>query len=176
MPARPDHSFVPDATVTRGELAQALSRLFDLPEHWARPMTFSDMPSNNPLYAAVTSAAPFMSRQIFCQGCALRSDFMPEQPVSRLEATVDVVRVLQARRDLAVLTVPQADGVLGNALNPPGLSAPGRAMVATAIKSGVTPMQPDAVMAAQQGIRRAELAVLLDHVQTKFAVPKVNGP
>src|SRR5438105_3978001 len=72
--------FAPDTPETLGEFAVSTQHMFNLPQP-AHPINFSDVPPSSPIYAAVQAMVPYMGRHILCIGCALTTDFLPNQPV-----------------------------------------------------------------------------------------------
>jgi hypothetical protein len=73
------------APTTRGEFVLALQRMFNLPES-KEATAFTDVPLNSPLGSALRAIGPYLGRQILCPGCALGTNFLPDQPISNLNA------------------------------------------------------------------------------------------
>lgn len=165
--------FAPDMPETLGEFAVSVQHMFDLPQP-PKPINFSDVPPSSPIHAAVQAMVPYMGRHILCFGCALATNFLPNQPVSRAISAVTLVRILMAQKKISLLTMMEADEVLRNVEEAKTLPPPSRPYFATAIRSGILALSPEHKIEPAREHSRANMAVLLDHVQKKFNVPRVR--
>jgi hypothetical protein len=162
--------FAPDQPDSLGDFAVAAQSLFGLPPP-SRPVQFTDVPPGSQYYAAIQAIAPYLHRQLLCFGCALSTELYVGQPVSRAEANMVVVSVLVAQNKLQLLTPPQANDVLATAPDAAVLPPPARVYFATGIKNGILPLADGSSIAPAKPHSRADIAVLLDSVQTKFKIP-----
>jgi len=172
LPTIERDAFKPDAVTTRAQLAAAVQHMFGLKGVERKP-TFTDVMPESPLYGTVEAVAPFLGRQTLCFGCALGSNFEPDEPVSQLESVVLLINVLRAQKKLTLLSEKQAAPVLAGFADAASLRGPLRVYVATAIRNGLMkPTLPNRMNIAPSHTR-AQTAVLLDSVQRKFRLPKV---
>jgi hypothetical protein len=166
--------FAPHEPLTRGDFVIAIQHMFNLPRE-AKPINFTDISPGTPLYAALQAVEPYLGRQTLCFGCALGTNFMPDQPITRANVTFTVTRVLTEQKKLQLLTPAEVDSVLERIPDADQLSAPSRAYFATAIKSGISPLGPENRIEPASPVTRSESAVLLDNVQRKFEIPRVHS-
>jgi len=166
--------FEPDAGQSRADFASSMQRMFNLPMP-SRPIWFSDLPPNSPIYLAVQSVAPYLHWQMLCPGCALRSDFMPSESVSRAEVTVVLTAILVAQSKIPLLSTVETERVLADVGDASDLPPAARPYFATAIKTGVLALRPGNNMALSLHPSRADTAVLLDGVQKKFNLPRATA-
>jgi len=168
----PSGRFRPDEPLTRAEFAQAMQRLFALkPPAVAR--NFPDIPSKSPQYTAVEALAPYLGWEILCPGCALRGDFLPEAPMSTLEAAVPVLNILLAQNKVVLLKGDQAEAVVKSVPDSARLRGPLlRSYAATAISAGI--VSRFAIERGRLTLTRAQAATMLDHVQTKCGIDKAR--
>jgi hypothetical protein len=156
--------FNPGGTVTRGDFAVMLQRLFNL-RPAIRRLGYPDVSVRDPRYAAIAAAAPFMNRQVFCFGCELSSNFRPNATLTQGEATVFLMRILAARGKVRALTPAELRAVYGRTpdsktWNP--LMAP---ILAAGIQQQVATVAPRAALQPEVKLTRARAAVLLDNTQ-----------
>ena len=166
--------FRPDTPTTRAELAASVQRLFDLKPP-AQVKDFPDVPPGSPLYMAVQSVGPYLGRQILCFGCALISNFLPDEPASQLETAVLLTNVLRAENKVQLLTEAQAEAVLADVTDAKTLrGAPLRVYAATAIQAEIIKPPPANPFVLASFPSRAQTAVVLDNVQKTFKMPMVR--
>jgi hypothetical protein len=160
--------FAPDEPVTRGEFSISLQQMFNLPAA-DKTSHFSDIPTRGALAEAITAVEPFMGRQLLCFGCALGTNFLPNQAVSYTEVIFTLSRILIAQNKMRLPSPSDTDAVLAMVTDANVLSGPSRPYFAAAIKDGVADLQP----AIEPGrvVTRVNLAVLLDKVQKKYSIP-----
>jgi hypothetical protein len=166
--------FAPDEPETLGDFAVSMQKLFALPPP-AEPVPYTDVVPGSPYYAAVEALTPHLHYQLLCPGCALTSTIQPDQPVSRAAASVALVSILAERKALALPSASDADQVLAKAGDAADLPARARPYFAAAISSGLLPLTPQNAIAPRGTIRRADTAVLLDGVQTKYHLAKIGA-
>jgi hypothetical protein len=166
--------FAPDAFYRAGDFAVSMQHMFNLPAP-AQPIDFPDVPRGSPIYAAVQAIAPFLGRQLLCPGCALGSNFLPNQPVTRAATTVALVNILKAQGMVQLLSPAEAEIVLANVSDASPPSPMARAIFATALKSGIIALQPDSKINLALKHTRADAAVLLDALQKRFNIPQVRA-
>jgi hypothetical protein len=163
--------FGPTVTVTRGDYAVMLQRLFALrpPTH---VMVFPDVTRSDPRYAAIQAAGAYMNRQIFCFGCQLKEQFSPNQAITNGEAIVYLMRILGAKglvkplapSDVSTIVKKQADAAMYAPLAAP--------LYAIAIKDNIAGIEPNNVsIQPVTKLNRVHAAVLLDQVQIVKKIP-----
>ena len=167
--------FNPDAPMTNGDFAVSVQKMFGLSAP-AEKTTFTDVPANSPIYAAVQAVAPYLGRQIQCFGCQLGSTFGPNQPAPRLLAAVTLVNILVSQKKIELVSSAAAETALSGVADAATLRGPVRVYVATAMQQGVLTLTSQHAIAALSPISRADTAVQLDTVQRKFNVPLVRVP
>jgi hypothetical protein len=165
--------FEPDAPTTRAELAVSVQHMFNLGRP-AQPAKFTDISPTSPLYSSVEAVAPFLGRQTLCFGCALISKFLPDELVSRIEGAVLLTNVLIAHRKVSLLSQAETEPVLATLVDANTLRGPLRVYVATAIRNGVLMLPAPNQLDPYAVYSRAQTAVLLDSVQSKFMFPQVS--
>jgi hypothetical protein len=161
------------APMTRGDFVLALQRMFNLPES-KEATAFTDVPLNSPLGSALRAIGPYLGRQILCPGCALGTNFLPDQPISNLNAAFITTRVLVGQKKLQLLTPAEADAVLAKVSDAETLPPGSRVYFATGIAGGVVRFGTDKSIGPDQDQTLGDTAILLDHVQRNFAIPKAN--
>jgi S-layer homology domain len=127
-------------------------------------------------YDAVKAVQPYLGRQMLCSGCALGTNLLPRDSVSRAEVTLVLAKVLAAQKKLTLPTPTETDAILAGIPDVSGLSAAARPYFAAAIQSGIMPAGPQRRIAPEMTVSRASAAVLLDGVQRQFAIPEVKPP
>jgi S-layer homology domain len=167
--------FAPDAPLTRGDFLIAIQHMFSLPRA-PGGLNFTDVPASGPLNDAVKAVEPYLGRQMLCFGCALPTNLMLGDPVSRAEATLIITRVLIAQKKLQVLNQTETDSVLAGVPDSGQLSPPARPYFATAILNGIMPSGPQRRIAPEMEVSRANAAIFLDSVQRQFNIPEVKPP
>jgi len=163
--------FAPEMPLTRGDFVIAMQRMFNLPP--SQSIAFSDVAPANPVYPALQAVGPYLGRQLLCFGCALGTNFMPSQAISKAEAIFTMTRVLAALNKLQLLSPSDADSVLAGIPDLSELSPPSRVYFATAIRNGISPLGPENRILPASEVTRADAAVLLDRVQRKFDIPRL---
>jgi hypothetical protein len=166
--------FAPDSPMTRGDFVIALQKMFQLPPP-ARPVVVTDVSPDDPLYSAVQAAQPYLGRQLLCPGCALISNFLRNLPITAGEQTIALVRVLVARNRVQLLSPAETAAALADvkdSASAPRLAAP---YFATALKSGLLTLGPDKTLRLTTTPTRLNVAVTLDALQQKFAIPAVKS-
>lgn len=172
-PASPG-KFDPDGVVTRGEFALAMQRMFALKPP-ANPPVYPDVPPGTPTYFAAAAAGPYLGAQILCSGCALSNNFFPDQAVSNGVVTIALVNMLVLEKLITLETPDRAASGLASVPETNELSPLAKRFLATAITHGFLTLRDNKIDLASEPTR-AEMAVQLDNIQQKFAVPKVNMP
>jgi hypothetical protein len=165
-------TFKPDALTTRAELAASVQHMFNL-RRPANLANFPDIPPNSPLYSSVEAVAPFLGRQTLCFGCALISNFLPNEPVSRIESAVLLTNVLIAQKKFSLLSEAESEPVLIGIEDAKTFRGPLRVYVATAIHNGVLPLTAPHRLDPTLHTR-AQTAVLLNNLQERFNLQKVE--
>lgn len=173
MSERAAGRFGPKETSSLGEYLVSMQHMFNLPPP-ARPAKFTDVPPSSRYYAAVQAASPYLGRQVLCFTCALSTNLYPDQPLSRAQTTVTLVNVLVARGKLALVDETGAAQILANVRDAGKLSPPARRYFATAISANILPLSPAGTLQIADLHTRADLALMLDRVQTQFHVPQVH--
>ena len=168
--ARTSSEFKPQAPTTRGELAIAVQKLFSLPpaERGGAATNFPDIQLGTRLDEAVRGIAPYLNRQILCPGCALGSNFIPDDTPSRAEMAVLLVSVLVSQRRIQLVGAVERDQILSAVTGTGDLSPLARTYVATALKHKLLSLGPSREAALDEPVRRGELAVQLFNLQQRF--------
>ncbi len=168
--ARTATEFKPQEPLKRGELAIALQKLLNPPPvpKTAEAVGFPDIQLGTPLEEAVRAVAPYWNRQILCFGCALGSNFLPEQTPSRSEVAVLLVSILLAQHRVQLVGDAERDRLLSSGRGASDLVPLARTYVATALKYRLVTLGPanDADLASP--IRRGEFAVQLYDIQQRL--------
>ena len=155
---------------TRRDFAVMQQKTFQLPA----PQTvtgFPDVPANDPDYAAIQAAAPFMNLQILCRGCMLSANFSPEVRVSRAGFTISLVRILVTNKSLQLVGIPEANGILSGVVDIDQVAIPARVYFATAIKFGVIALSSDHKLLPNVGFTRPEMTTVIQSVGQRFGNP-----
>jgi hypothetical protein len=166
--------FAPEASLTHGDFVIAIRNMFNLPRT-DQAIGFLDVDASSPVYAALQGVEPYLGGQILCPGCALGKNFMPGQPISSAEVTFTVTRVLAAQNRLQLVSPAEVDSVLSEVPDASQLPRPSRVYFATAIRTGILPVGPGNRIEPASKVTRADAAVLLDRVQQKFDIPRVQS-
>jgi hypothetical protein len=149
-----DHTFHPDDTITRAQLATLLVKALSLTPTAGSNPTFQDVPASYWGYQAVETAAAY--------GLVSGSNgsFYPDRPVTHQEMTVMQVNAAGLSGDAGQLSATDVDSLL--ALSDSGqISAWAAPYVAEAVKVGLVKGLGGAFNPLQPGTR-AEAAILID--------------
>lgn len=166
-------TFEPGTAITRSDFAVALQRLFSLPQP-SHPVKFSDVHPTDSFYAAVEAVAPYIDKQVPCPGCDLGSTFYPAKPVSRAQWAITVVRILIERQKLQLLNEEQSDKILASVPDSKDVPKRARTYFATALDGGVLECCAGNYLAVDQIPSRADVAEMLNNIQTKFGFALVK--
>lgn len=166
--------FDPATTLKRGDFANAIQRLFNLPQP-AEPIKFSDVHPGDAIYAAVEAVAPYMDNQVPCPEGNVGSDFSPNHTVNRAQWAITVVRILVAQNKLQLLSEDKTDRVLATVPDAKDIPKRARPYVATAIDSGVIECCAGNAIDVEQILSRADAAFVLAKVQTSFSLAPVKA-
>jgi hypothetical protein len=93
---------------------------------------------------------------------------------SKAETIITMTLVLATQNTLQLLISGDADSVLAGVSDADQLSRPSRVYFATAIKNGILPLGPQNRILPASEVTRADAAVLLDRMQRKFDIPRVQ--
>jgi hypothetical protein len=173
MQLRGTGNFSPSEPSTLGEYLMSLQHLFQLTPP-PNPPHFTDVPPDNPYFAAAEAAAPYLNRQAMCMGCALSTNLYPDQPLMRAQSGVTLVSILSARGVLPLLDDATAYQVLQGVGDARFLSPPARRLVATAISANITSLSATHQFDLSSVETRAGTAVILNRAQTQFQLPEVH--
>jgi len=168
-PATPLTQIAPDDSSTLGDFMVAVQRLFQLPRA-TESVEFTDVPSNSPLIQAVEAVSPYLGRQTLCAGCALGTNLLPNQPLSRAQMAVVIVNVLVAQKKLDLPGPAETDSVLRGMEALGRRSAPVRPYLAAAFENGLLEPKPGNRIALSTPVSRAELAAALGGIQHKYSL------
>jgi hypothetical protein len=155
------------SAVTLGEFAKSVGQKFSLPQPDAL-VTFDDLRPSDPDYTAAQTVYPFLHRQLICPECALTSNFYPKNPLTRAQAAVVLVSILVAEDKITLLNQDETSDVLANVPDAESVSVFARPYIATALASGILPLQPGDMVRPSQPYLRTEIAAVLDTVQRRF--------
>jgi hypothetical protein len=157
--------------LTRGEFAQAVQTMFDLPAAEAPKTRFVDLAESHPAYSAIYAVMPFWNRQALCVGCVLPTAFFPDAAVTRAEMAVVLVNVLASKGELKQIETaslrPTLESISDANKVPPG----GQQHVAIAVENGLLELDAQHRFQPKASITRADSATILDRTQTRFAIP-----
>jgi hypothetical protein len=167
--------FAPDAPLTRGDFLVAIQHMFKLPRR-SGGTEFTDIAPSDPMYGAVKAVEPYLGRQMLCSGCALGTNLLPGDSVSRAEATLVLAQVLAAQKKLTLPSPAETDAILAGVPDSAWLSPAARPYFAGAVQNGIMPAGPQRRIAPDMTVSRASAAVLLDSVQRRLAIPEVQPP
>lgn len=162
--------FNPQGLVTRGDFAVSLQRMFSLPPS-NHTLIFPDVTQKDAIYPAVQAVAPFMNMQLLCPGCALWAVFSPDQPMTRAESTIVLIRILLVQKRTQLLSTSEAEKVLAEVADVKSMSPGARRYFATAVKNGIVTLGNEKSFQPALQHSRADTAVLLDRVQKGFSIP-----
>ena len=168
--------FDPDGATTRATFAVALHKMFG-PAKPTQAITTSppDLSETDPAHAAVLATAPFMNRQILCMGCLLSKNFFPNEPISRAESIIALVRALVAAKRLQFVSRSYAENILSSVTDSSDFPKRAKSYLATAVANGIVQLRPDHTTGPSANPTRAETAVLLDNVQKRFEMTPVKS-
>jgi hypothetical protein len=166
--------FAPETPLSQGDFVIAMQRMFKLPRA-SRSVDFSDVAPNSPIYAALQALEPYLGRQILCFGCALGTNFLPNQAISSAEMIFIMTRILTGQNKLQLLNSADAYSVLAGRSDTSQLSPPSRVYFATAIRNGIL-IGAENRIALPSEVTRADAALFLDRIQRKFDIPRVQPP
>lgn len=166
-------TFNPNGTVTRGDFAVMLQRLFALqaPAHVA---AFTDINIRDPRWGSIQAVAIYMNPQVFCFGCALQSTFSPNAPISRGQATVYILRVLAAQGKVSALSPSAIDSTIASTAGAKTWDPRLAPLYALGVKEQIAPLYGSAGLAPNTAVTRVHAAVLLDNTQRLKAIPLRN--
>jgi len=137
-------------------------------------VVFTDVPATSTYYSVVQATSPYLARQVICFECALSTNLYLEQPLTRAQATITTVTILISRGRLKLLDGRNAADVLANVSDANNLSPPARLYFATAISAGIVKLAAGHTIDVAHIETRSDIALMLDHVQTNFRLPKVR--
>jgi hypothetical protein len=167
------NTFAPDAPDTLGHFVASVQHMFRL-EPTTRAPLFTDVSPNSPIFVAVQASAPYLGRQLLCFGCALGTNLVPDQPLSRAQEAMLITQVLKAQNRLQLLDSVATHEVLAGVADANKVSAPAAPYIATAIKTGVLPLTAEGRIEPAMPSTRAAVATSLDTAQRTFKVPEVQ--
>lgn len=167
--------FNPDAPMTNGDFVVSVQKMFGLTAP-AQKTNFTDVPASSAIYSAVQAVAPYLGRQLSCFGCQLGTNFGPDQPASRLMTALTVTNILLMQKKFTLMAPDAAETALQDVSDAAQLQGPVRAYVATALQQNILTLTPQHAIEGLSPMTRANIAVQLDAVQTKFNVPQVRVP
>jgi hypothetical protein len=165
--------FAPESVTSLGEYLISVQHMFSLPRA-RNPVAFTDVPASSVYYSAVQATSPYLARQVICFDCALSTNLYPEQPLTRAQAAITAVSILISRGRLKLPDGRNAADVLANVSDANNLSPPGRFYFATAISAGIVKSAAGHAIDIAHIETRSDIALMLDHVQTNFHLPKVR--
>jgi hypothetical protein len=171
MMPRSAAEFGSNTPTSKGEFAVAAQRLFNLPTP-IHGNAAPDIPLGTPTYSAVQALAPYFNPHLLCPGCVLGQNFAPNNDVSRGQVIVTLVSILLAQNKLQLLSSVDADAALSRVADKGELSPMARVYFATAITNNVLELSPGNRIDLALPVTRADLAVSLDRLQTKFGIPR----
>jgi len=134
IPIGANVSGVRDAA-TLAEFAKTVQEKFRLAQP-SDPIAFDDLPPNDPNYAAAQAVYPFLHRQLLCPECALDARFSPQNALTRAQAAVVLVGILNTRERISLLTSEQTADVLTDVPDADSVPVFARPYIATALADG----------------------------------------
>ncbi len=158
----PGGSFVPDRTVTRAEFAAMVVNALEFAGHKAQDTaakTFTDIPSGAWYAGAVRTAAAAGLVSGYEDGT-----FRPERSITREEAVVLTVRLLQR---LGVEMPPASESILQPYRDAGEVGAWARAIMTAAAQTGIIVGTPEGKLAPADSLTRAQAAVFLKRALAK---------
>jgi hypothetical protein len=167
------NEFAPDTPETLGHFVASIQHMFRLEPKASAPL-FTDVPPDSPIFAAVQATAPYLGRQLLCFGCALGTNLVPDQPLSRAQEGMLITQVLIAQKRLQLLDPAATHVVLSGGADTNKVSAPAAPYIATAVKAGVLPLTAERRLEPATPATRVAVATSLDTVQRTFKVPEVQ--
>jgi hypothetical protein len=160
-------------SLTQAGFATAVQQRFSLPQP-ATPVRFSDLAPSDPNYAAAQAITPFQNRQVLCPGCVLSANFGPNQTSPRAASAVFFVTLLMAQNKVQLLSPRDADSTLAGVPDAGGLTDLTRRYLATALKNGVLPLREGNTLQIAAPLSPAEMAAVLQAIQSQFNLPPVG--
>jgi hypothetical protein len=158
--------------VTLASFASTVQQRFNLPQP-ATPIHFADLAPGDPGYAGAQAIAPYLHRQILCQGCVLSANFFPNQALPRAGSAVFFVSYLMAQGKIELLSTADANAVLANVSDANAFSPLARRYLATAIKNGILPLHEGNALHGTTPLSPAEMTGVLQTMQNQFHVNAV---
>lgn len=158
--------------VTLAGFAATMQQRFNLPQP-ATPIHFADLAPGDPGYAAAQAIAPYLHRQILCEGCVLSANFFPNQALPRAGSAVFFVSYLMAQGKIQLLSAADANAVLANVGDANAFSPLARRYLATAIKNGILPLHEGNALHGTTPLSPAEMTGGMQAMQNQFHVTTV---
>jgi hypothetical protein len=163
----------PNGVITRGEFAVLIQQEFGLAQP-TKPVVFPDVHQGDAFYSAVQASAPFMNEQILCPGCFLNRNFFPNEPVSNALSTITLVRILIARKEMALVSISSSEDILRKYPDAKSLPAPSRPYFATAIKNEL--IQTRDTIQPRSWRTKADVSAQIESIRKQFKIPAPAGP
>ncbi len=160
--------FEPGAPVTRAQFAVMAQRLFGLPEP-SRPASFTDVHPGEWDYGAVEAVAAYL-------GASGPHAFGPGDAAVRQDVAAAILRILAARGSVRLLNAAQAQAALDRLADKADIAPRLRIYAATAIQDRIMLGFPDGSFKPKGQLTRAQAAVLLSNVQTRFLHAPPSSP
>lgn len=163
-------TFDPAGQVTRAQFAALMQRTFSLPAA-SQLITFNDVDASSWEYAPVEALTPYMDYyQVPGGGYA----FHPEQAMDRQDVGTVMVKILAVSNKLPVLSASDTQTVLASVTDASDIAPALQTYVATAIKAGLIKGFPDGSFQPSGSLTRAQIAVLIQRLQTAFLTTKTT--
>jgi hypothetical protein len=152
--------FDPGAPVTRAQFAVMVQRFFHLPEA-TQPLSFTDVRPGDWDYHAVEAVAAYI-------GTPGPHVFAPGDAVVRQDVAASIVRIMVARGSMQLLSAAETQERLDRLADKTDIAPQLQVYVATAIRDRIMLGFPDASFKPTARLTRAQAALLLYNVQTRF--------
>jgi hypothetical protein len=153
-------SAVRDAA-TLAEFAKTVQEKFRLAQP-SDPIAFDDLRPNDPNYAAAEAVYPFLHRQIVCPECVQDSRFSPQNVLTRAQAAVVLVGILNSRERISLLTPEQTVDVLTDVPDADAVSVSARPYIATALADGFLVLDAGNMVHPEEPYSRSEMSAAFD--------------
>ena len=152
---------------TLAEFARAAQEKFMLEQPGA-PIAFDDLRPGDPDYTAAQAIYPFLHRQLLCPECALNATFSAKNPLSRAQAAVVLVSILEEQERITLLSPDQSDNVLNHVADADSVSVFAQPYIATALAHGILAVDATNRLNPAQPYSRSEMDAVFDTIQQRF--------
>lgn len=153
-----------NAPVSRADFVIQLEQIAKLPQVQGGPV-YADVSPKERLFPALQALAPYLNPRPLCMSCMFTRNFFPQAPMSRGQAALAAVRILESAKKLAQLNAAEVSAIRNRASDAKGWPPLAVPYFTLAIKNGILPLNADRSFGPSANLTRAADAVLLAKVK-----------